>query len=78
MDFHRLRSNVYLLTAAMILTGALAVAAAQKQVPFKGSMQGNETDTHEGGPPPTTLSVDGVPQELLPMSANSHSPINSR
>jgi len=59
MDFHRLRSNVYLLTAAMILTGALAVAAAQKQVPFKGSMQGNETDTPEGGPPPTTLSVDG-------------------
>jgi hypothetical protein len=43
----------------IILTAGLAVAAPQKQVPFKGSMQGNEIDTPEGGPPPTTLSVDG-------------------
>jgi hypothetical protein len=34
-------------------------AAAQKQVPFKGSLQGHETDTPEGGPPPTALNVDG-------------------
>ena len=54
------RSSIYLLMAAMILTAAFAVAAAaQKQVPFKGSMQGQEIDTPEGGPPPTTLSVDG-------------------
>ena len=46
--------------AAMILMAAFAVTpAAQKQVPFKGSMQGHEIDTPEGGPPPTTLSVDG-------------------
>jgi len=40
---------------------ALSAAAAQKlkMVPFKGSLQGSEIDTPEGGPPPTTLSVDG-------------------
>ena len=38
------RSNVYLPMAAMILTAALAVpAAAQQQVPFKGTLQGNDT-----------------------------------
>ena len=48
------------LIAALILTAALAVpAAAQKQVPFKGAMQGREIDTPQGGPPPTTLLVDG-------------------
>jgi hypothetical protein len=46
--------------AAMLLTTALAVsAAAQNQVPFKGSLQGQEVSTPEGGPPPTTLSVNG-------------------
>src|SRR5260370_34367806 len=40
------RSNIYLTMAAMILTAALAVpAAAQKQVPFKGTMQGQDKDT---------------------------------
>jgi len=34
-------------------------AAAQKQVPFDGAMQGREIDTPQGGPPPTTLLVDG-------------------
>src|SRR5580704_16603420 len=39
------RSNFYLPMAAMILTAALAVpAAAQHQVPFKGAMQGHDTD----------------------------------
>ena len=48
------------LIAALILTAALAVPAlAQKQVPFKGAMQGREIDTPQGGPPPTTLLVDG-------------------
>ena len=48
------------LIAALILTAALALqAAGQKQVPFNGSMQGREIDTPQGGPPPTTLSVDG-------------------
>jgi hypothetical protein len=34
-------------------------ATVQKQVPFKGAMQGHEIDTPQGGPPPTTLLVDG-------------------
>ena len=39
------RSNIYLSMAAMILTAVLAVpAAAQHQVPFKGAMQGHDTD----------------------------------
>ena len=47
------RSNIYLPMAAMILTAALAVpVAAQKQVPFKGAMQGH--DTVSPGPSPTT------------------------
>jgi hypothetical protein len=40
------RSNIYLAIMAMILTASLAVpAAAQKQVPFKGVLQGHDTDT---------------------------------
>jgi hypothetical protein len=47
------RSNLYLPMAAMILTAALAIpAAAQKQVPFKGALQGN--DTVSPGTSPTT------------------------
>ena len=38
------RSNVYLTMAAMILAAAIAVpAAGQKQVPLKGTFQGNDT-----------------------------------
>jgi hypothetical protein len=47
------RSNLYLPTAAMILTAALALpAAAQKQVPFKGTFLGNDTVT-----PPATIAT---------------------
>jgi hypothetical protein len=50
------RSNIYLPMAAMILTAALAVpAAAQQQVPFKGTLQG--LDTVSAGPSPTTASL---------------------
>jgi len=53
-------SRVYLSIAALILTAVLVVpAAAQKQVPFKGSLQGQEIDTPQGGPPPTTLNAVG-------------------
>ena len=45
--------------ALVLLAMTVAAAAAQKQVLFKGSMQGHEIDTPEGGPPPTTLSADG-------------------
>jgi hypothetical protein len=49
------RSNIYLQMAAMILTAALAVpAAAGNQVPFKGAMQGHDTDT---GFTSTTVTV---------------------
>jgi hypothetical protein len=55
-----MKTTIYRPIAAMLLTAALAVsAAAQKQVPFKGSLQGQEIDTPQGGPPPTTLSVNG-------------------
>ena len=40
------RSNIHLPIAAMILTAALAIpAAAEDLVPFKGTMQGHDTDT---------------------------------
>jgi hypothetical protein len=55
-----MKPSISLAVAAIFLTAALAVpAAALNQVPFKGSLQGHEIDTPQGGPPPTTLSVDG-------------------
>jgi hypothetical protein len=49
------RSNIYLPIAAMILTGALALAEAPKQVPFKGTLHGDDVDTLLS--PTTGLSV---------------------
>jgi len=47
------RSNICLPIVAMILSAALAVpAAAQNEVPFKGTFQGNDTVT-----PPATLAT---------------------
>ena len=71
-----MKASISLAVAAMLLTASLAVpAAAQKQVPFKGAMQGREIDTPQGGPPlPRYRSTEG-PGELLPWSVNSHSPI---
>ena len=54
-----LRSRIYLPIAAIILTAFAVPTAAQNRVPFKGSIQGQEIDTPQGGPPPTTLSVNG-------------------
>ena len=55
-----MKASISLAVVAMLLTAALAVPmAAHNQVPFKGSLQGQETDTPQGGPPPTTLSADG-------------------
>ncbi len=52
------RSNIYLPMAAMILTAALAVpAAAQKQVPFNGTMQGDDTDIGFTNTTVTVLTV---------------------
>ena len=53
------RSRIYLPMAAMILTAIAVPMTAGDQVPFKGSIQGHEIDTPQGGPPPTTLIVDG-------------------
>ena len=55
-----MKASISLAVAAMLLTAALAVpAAAQKLVPFKGSLQGHEIDTPVGGPPPTTVNAVG-------------------
>ena len=52
------RSTIYLPMGAMILTAALAVpAAAQHQVPFKGAMQGHDTDTGFTSTTVTVLTV---------------------
>ncbi len=51
------RSNIYLSMAAMIMTAALAIpAAAQNQVPFKGTFQGSDAVT----PPILTESNTGI------------------
>ena len=51
------RSGIYLPMAALILTAALAIpAAAQKQVPFKGTFQGKDAVD----PPTITTSGTGV------------------
>src|SRR5260370_31825930 len=51
------RTKIYLPMAAMILTAALALpAAAQTQVPFKGTFQGSDTVT----PPTLTQSITGM------------------
>ncbi len=50
------RSNIYLPVAALILSTALALpAAAQKQVPFKGTFQGQ--DAHDILSPGATIVV---------------------
>lgn len=45
--------------ALVLLAMSAIAAAAQKQVPFRGSLQGHEIDTPQGGFPPTTVSIDG-------------------
>src|SRR5215218_4905678 len=53
------KSGPYLPLATIILTMALGIpGAAQPQAPFRGSIQGQETDVFQG-PPPGTLAVDG-------------------
>jgi hypothetical protein len=51
------RLNIYLPVAALILTAALALpAAAQQQVPFKGTFQGSDTVN----PPTLTQTIMGT------------------
>ena len=55
-----MRNSIYLPMAAILLAAALAgpAAAAEKQVPFKGSLQAQESGVFQG-PPPGTLLSDG-------------------
>jgi hypothetical protein len=48
--------NIYLPMAALILAALAIPAAAQQQVPFKGTFQGNDTVT----PPMLTQSITGI------------------
>ena len=51
------RANIYLPIAGMILTAALAMpAAAQQEVPFKGTFQGNDAVNS----PTITQTITGV------------------
>src|SRR5262245_14825044 len=62
------RSNIYLPVAAMLLTLVLAVpAAAEQEVPFKGTFQGSDTVI-----PPTTIAtaVTGTGTHLGQFSFN--------
>jgi hypothetical protein len=55
-----MKTNFCLLSIAILLPLALArLAGAQTQVPFSGSLQGQETDTMQGNPPQQIL-VDGT------------------
>ena len=52
------RPIIYVPMAAMILTAALAIpAAAQQSVPFKGTLQGHDTDSGFNPGPPATVTV---------------------
>jgi len=54
-----MKMSISLPMVGLLLTLAfVSPAAAQKQVPFSGSVQGHEIDVFHG-PPPGTLSVDG-------------------
>src|SRR5258707_9169244 len=62
------RSNISLPMAAMILTAALAIpAAAQTQVPFKGTFQGNDTVAD----PTLTQSITGTGTHVGQFSAST-------
>ena len=74
------RSNIYLPMSAMILTAALAIpAAAQQQVPFKGTFQGKDavnppTITTSGTGIGTLMGVFSLTQEttLTTLSGSAH------
>src|SRR5437870_8816563 len=70
-------SNIYLPMAAMILTAAIAVpAAAQQQVPFKGTFQGNDTTNPTGIPPTIATSATGVGTHLGQFSFTQEVTVN--
>jgi len=55
------RANIYLPIAGMILTAALAMpAAAQQEVPFKGTFQGTFQGNDAVNSPTITQTITGV------------------
>ena len=63
------RANMCLPMAAMILTAVLALpAAAQQEVPFKGTFQGSDTVT----PPTLTQSITGTGTHVGQFSSTTH------
>jgi hypothetical protein len=54
------RLKICMPMAAMILTAALAVASAQKQVPFKGALQAHDTDTPGSSPDMVVVTTSGT------------------
>jgi hypothetical protein len=60
------RATIYLPMAVMILTAALAIpAAAQKQVPFKGTIQGQDTDKGFTSPGMFLVETNGTGTGIL-------------
>lgn len=72
------RRNIYLPAAAMILTAVLALpAAAQSAVPFKGALQGNDTDGTLNFPVlPVTTTGTGTGTQLGEFSFTQQTAIN--
>ena len=55
-----MKTKLRLPAAAIFLTMALSgVAGTDKQVPFKGTLHGQETDVFQGSPPDQILVVNG-------------------
>jgi len=67
------RSNIYLPMAALILAALATPAAAQTQVPFKGTFQGNDTVA----PPTITTSGTGRGTLLGELSFTQVTALNS-
>jgi hypothetical protein len=68
------RANIYLPMVALILTAALALpAAAQQQVPFKGTFQGKDAVN----PPTITTSGGGTATHLGEFSFTHETKLNS-
>ena len=59
------RSRLYLPMAAMILMAALAITAAQNQVPFKGTIQGQDTDKGYTSPGMFLVETNGTGTGIL-------------
>src|SRR5437867_12477238 len=59
------RSNIYLPMAALILSALAVPAAAQKQVPFKGTIQGQDTDKGFTSPGMFLVETNGTGNGIL-------------